>query len=129
MCGATASLLHHADFGATVLGPGSFVVTGIGGHLQTEADCLDTLRIRAVRDQCFADRFSAALAEGAIVFGCAAFVCEPGDDYLAGALLKKASQLLNLAILGGADGLAIEVEIDWLKLPAFNIAAEKRGAL
>ena len=54
-----------------------------------------------------------------------AFIGEAGDDDLAVALLKKARDLLDLAVLGAADGLAVEVEIDRLKLIAIDVAAEE----
>jgi len=42
--------------------------------------------------------------------------------------LQKTGHLLDFAILRGADRLAIEVEIDRLKLVALDVAAKERRA-
>ncbi len=100
----------------------------VGGHFQAEADRLHVAGIGPHCDQGFTDRFGPPFAEAAIVFGGAAFVGETGDDDLAVALLKKARDLLDFTVLGAVDGLAVEVEVDRLKLIAIDVAAEEGGA-
>ena len=113
-------LFHDADFGAAILRPGCFVGGGIGRHFRAETDGLDVLRVGAHRDQGFADRLRAAFTEATIVFRRATFISKTGDDDLAVALLEETCDLLDLAVFGGADGLAVEVEIDRLKLVALR---------
>src|ERR1700719_5109643 len=109
-------LFYDADLAAAILCPGGFVGGGIGRHFRAEADRLDFLRVGAVGDEGFADRLGATFAQAAIVLRRAAFVGKAGDNDLGGALLEEARDLLNLAILRGADGLAVEVEINRLEL-------------
>lgn len=99
----------------------------ICGHFQAETNSLNIAGVRAHRDQGFTDRLGPTLAQAAIVFLCAAFVGEPGDNDLAVALLEKPGDLLDFVILGAVDRLAVEVEVNRLKLIAIDVAAEKGG--
>ena len=123
-----AGLFDHADLGAPIFGPGLFVGSGISWHFHAEAHRLDFLPVGTAGDERLAHGLSAAFAEAAVVFGGPALVGEAGDDDLAAALLEGARDLLDFAVLGGADGLAVEVEVDRLKLLAIDVAAKKRSA-
>ena len=79
-------------------------------------------------NQTFAHRARAAFAQTTIVFGCAAFISETRDDDLARVSIHELRDLLNFSALGSTNALAIEIEIDRLKLIAVDVAAEKRGA-
>ena len=81
------------------------------------------LAIKASRTDC-----GTALTEAAIVFRRSALIGESGDDDLTVVLLEEARDLLDLAVFRGADRLAIEVEIDRLKLIPVDVAAEERSA-
>src|ERR1019366_2980627 len=62
-------LFDDADFGAAVLGPGRFVLAGIGWHFHAEANGLNTAGIDTLGNESFAERAGAAIAQAAIVFG------------------------------------------------------------
>ncbi len=122
-------LLDHADLSAAILRPGGFVGTRIGRHLGAEADRLDVLGRGPQCDEGFADGAGATFAEAAVVLSSSAFIGETGNNNLAAALLQKAGDLLDFSVLGAADGLAVEVEINRLELIAIDVAAHERSAI
>ena len=121
-------LPHHADFGAAIFGPSTFVVAGRGGHFQAEANRLNAVPGDTLRNKTLAHGAGTSIAQAAIVLGRAAFIGEAGNDDFRRAALHGVCDFLDLAALRRANRLAVEVEINGRKLAALHIASKKRSA-
>ena len=101
-------------------------MTGVSRHFESEADGLDSIPVHAFSDQSFAHGPGPTFAKTAIVFGCAAFIGETGNNDFRRALLHETADLLDFSILRGTDCLAVEIEINRSKLIAIDVAGKKR---